>query len=150
MALQDFYIIHNSGIPLADYSFSDKPNRCNPAFVAGGIVGIVSILKEIVREKEKITQIRYGDFNLLFQMDESNEVIFLLIVDDEPNGYVEKLKIFSQEFYVNFKQFIDKIEEYCFDCDLWQSAEDLIYKHFVAPKTIYMEVLKENDASGYD
>ena len=131
MALQHFYVIHSSGMPLLDFSFLKKPSPCNPAFVAGGIVGIVSILNEIVQEKENITQIRHGNYNFLFQMDETHEIIFVLVTNDIPNGECQALKAFTQDFCEEFKFYIKNIDRYCFDCNLWESADYLVRKHFL-------------------
>jgi len=105
--LNHLYVIHNSGLSLYDYIFSNE-KLASIGLVGGGFIGIVTILKEITKGKKKLRTIDHGDRKLLFQWDDKEKIIFIMIISKDLMILREKLSLFSKLFIKKYNHLIEK------------------------------------------
>ena len=122
-SLIHIYIIYKSGIPLYDYSFVKKINNSDPSLISGGIVGMITILKHIIQGKKQIKTIDHGDRKLMFETNESGDIIFVLIVKEDLTVFRKKLCTLIEKFDKNYKDLIKRIETTSIITNKWKGLE---------------------------
>ncbi len=139
-ALNHLYIIHKSGILIYDYNFSVVKNEVESDLISGGIIGLLSVLKEIVQGKEKLRVIDHGDNKLLFKFSPKRDVIFVLVIKEDLLVLRDKLDQFALEFVLTFKEKIDKLNDSVgLKVNDWLPTSKLVEKYFTRK---YFELLR--------
>ncbi|MFX1574944.1 MAG: PAS domain-containing protein [Promethearchaeota archaeon] len=124
------YIIYKSGIPLYDYAFNNLEGFNDSSLISGGIIGLMTILKAILKGETQIKSINHGDRTIIFNLNNTKDVVFVLIVKENINLLERKLKALVTEFDINYRDLIEDIEENCSDQDNWLDLNNLIQKYF--------------------
>jgi hypothetical protein len=127
------YIIHDSGLLLYEHSFQeDKESNINDQvssdLKAGGIIGVKTILKEIMRGQKEVKRIDQGDRILL--INHSEKVVFALVVKEELIVIRKKLEAFIEDFNTSFSEFTKDIGFTGVDMRLFSPIKHLAEKHF--------------------
>ena len=130
--LYHIYIIHNSGILLYEHAFVEE-NKIDESVVssdlkAGGIIGVKSILKEIVNGKEEVETIDSGDRILM--INHSNKVVYALIVKEELIVLRKKLEALIDDFNEKYFEIIKNINSTGVVTHVFEPVQNLIRKHF--------------------
>ena len=128
--LLHIYIFHNSGILLYDYPFVEDKKKSDSVLISGGLVGMMTILKEVVQGERFIKIIDHGDRKIIFEMDTTNQIIFALIAKENLTIFHQKLLILIEQFDKNYQNLIENIKESCSVTGNWRNLELLIEKHF--------------------
>jgi len=128
-----FYIIHDSGLLLYEHSFQeDKESNINDQvssdLKAGGIIGVKTILKEIMRGQKEVKRIDQGDRILL--INHSENVVFALVVKEELIVIRKKIEAFIEDFNASFSEFTKDIGFSGVDMRIFKPIEQLAVKHF--------------------
>lgn len=124
------YIIYKSGIPLCDYTFNNLEGFNDSSLISGGIIGLLTILKAILKGETQIKSIDHGDRTIIFNLNNTKDVVFVLIVKENINLLERKLEALVTEFDINFRDLIKDIEENCSDQDNWLDLINLVQKYF--------------------
>ena len=128
--LLHIYIFYNSGILLYDYPFVEDINRNDSVLISGSLVGMITILKEVVHGEKFIKIIDHGDRKIIFEMDTTNQIIFALIAKENLTIFHQKLFNLIEQFDKYYQNLVENIEESCSVSENWRSLEPLIEKHF--------------------
>ncbi|MFX1360505.1 MAG: PAS domain-containing sensor histidine kinase [Promethearchaeota archaeon] len=129
--LISLFIICKSGIPLFDYSFERSEKYRDSSLISGGIIGLMTILKAILQGDTHIKSIDHGDRTVIFDLNKSKEIIFVLIVKESFTIYERKLSSLIQEFDSTYMVLINDIDNSCNDIENWQDVGFLVKKYFV-------------------
>ncbi|MHA1731871.1 MAG: MFS transporter [Promethearchaeota archaeon] len=100
-SLYHLYVIHESGIVVFEHSFREE-DLVESDLVGGGIVGTLSMLKEISRGKKHLRTIDHGDKKFMFRYSEDGHVIFVLTIAEDLVILRNKLYEFSRSFESRF------------------------------------------------
>ncbi|MFX1257672.1 MAG: hypothetical protein ACFFAN_07435 [Promethearchaeota archaeon] len=133
--LIQIFIIHNSGILLYEHLYIKekdirKSQRVSSDLKAGGLIGIKTLLKEIIQGEKEVRTIDHGDRKLIFKFNNSNKVIFALIVKEELIILRKKLDLLIEDFDKNFSQFTDDPKIIGIDMRIFKPIKHLARKHF--------------------
>jgi len=128
--LLHMYIFYNSGILLYDYPFVEDENRNDSVLISGSLVGMLTILKEVVHGEKFIKIIDHGDRKIIFEMDTTNQIIFALIAKENLTIFHQKLQNLIEQFDKHYQNLVENIEESCSVTGNWRNLESLIEKHF--------------------
>jgi len=128
--LLHIYIFYNSGILLYDHPFVEDINRNDSVLISGSLVGMITILKEVVQGEKFIKIIDHGDRKIIFEMDRTNQIIFALIAKENLTIFHQKLLNLIENFDKHYLNLVENIEESCSVSENWRSLEILIKKHF--------------------
>ncbi len=128
--LLHIYIFYNSGILLYDHPFVEDTNRNDSVLISGSLVGMITILKEVVHGEKFIKIIDHGDRKIIFEMDRTNQIIFALIAKENLTIFHQKLLNLIENFDKHYLNLVENIEESCSVSENWRSLEILIKKHF--------------------
>lgn len=101
--LNRLYVVHESGVLLFEHDFAHETHDVESDLVSGGIVGLITMLKEITRGKDQLRAIDHGDKKILFRRSGFGNVIFALIISEELVVLRKKLLDFSLAFQEMFK-----------------------------------------------
>ncbi|MFW9828224.1 MAG: PAS domain-containing protein [Candidatus Thorarchaeota archaeon] len=129
-ALLHLYVIYKSGIPLVDYAFNKLEGYSDSSLISGGIIGLMTILKAILKGETQIKSIDHGDRTIIFNVNYTEDVVFVLIVKENINIIERKLEALIKEFDANCRDLIKNIEKTCSDQDNWLDLIALIQKYF--------------------
>jgi PAS domain S-box-containing protein len=129
-SLIHIYIITYAGIPLCDYSFVGKSSQHDPTLISGGIIGLMTILKEIIQGQKQIRTIDHGDRVLIFETNKTSDIIFALLVKENLSIFKKKLTSFIEEFDKKYDALINRISESSADMDQWENVGILINEVF--------------------
>ena len=126
-SLVHLYIIHESGILLYEHAFI-KEDRAQSDLVSGGIIGLISMLKEIMKGQEILKTIDHGDKKLMFKNNPKKDVLFVLLINEDLFVLRRKLDAFSIEFEKEYRQKLDimsgiRVKD-------WKGVADLVDKFF--------------------
>jgi hypothetical protein len=126
--LLHIYVIHESGILLYDRSFI-KEELLEADLVSGGFVGLIAILQEITKEKQRLRIIDHGGKKIMFGFNSDKSVYIALVITEEllilRNKLVYFLDEFEQKFQINMENFTGV------NVELWKDRLDpLIESHF--------------------
>ncbi len=124
-------VLYKYGIPLFDYSFSNHSTNSNDSIiVSGGIVGLMTILKVITHGKSPIKYINHGDCTIIFELNKSRDIIFVLIVKEHLKIFEYTLGNLINEFDVIYKDLVKNIETSCSARQNWEEVGLLVEKYF--------------------
>ena len=129
-SLIHIYIIYKSGIPLYDYSFLENKEDSDVSLISGGIIGMITILKAIIRGNKPIKTIDHGDRKLIFETNMTNDIIFVLMVKEDLAIIRNKLIGLINEFDKRYHALLENIENTSFECDNWTELQLLIETDF--------------------
>ncbi|MFW9822684.1 MAG: sensor histidine kinase, partial [Candidatus Thorarchaeota archaeon] len=124
------YIICKTGIPLFDCAFNEFNESHDSSLISGGIIGLMTILKAILKGEAQIKSIDHGDRTILFDINNTKDIVFVLIVKENLVVLETKLKNLIKEFDTNYKFLIDDIEKTCSEQANWAGLIHLVQKHF--------------------
>lgn len=127
-SLFELYIIHKSGISIYSHQFKRDDDRMESELISGGIIGITSLLKEIVQGKEGLKTIDHGDKKLMFNYSPEGDVVFVLLIGEDLFILRNKLNNFSEEFIEVYSEELSNFE-FC-DSKQWENVPELIDKYF--------------------
>ncbi|MHA1283110.1 MAG: hypothetical protein ACTSVV_07520 [Promethearchaeota archaeon] len=128
--LLHLYIVHQSGILLYEYAFKEDEKNNHPDLVSGGLVGLKSMLKEIVHGEKEIRTIDHGDRKIIFKMNRTKDIIFALIVKEELIVLRRKLDALIEEFDHHYLDILKDIDELGLDLDLFKNVKYIVRKYF--------------------
>jgi hypothetical protein len=135
------YIIHNSGLLLYDHSFKEVGEETLTAdLISGGLIGLVSILKEITQGKTSLRIIDHGDKKLLFQWDAKEQVVFVMVIERELLIFRDKLAQFVLAFEAEFEKDLKYFAGV--DDSKWVRTKDLIENVFSRKYMDWMPVMQ--------
>ena len=127
-SLIHFYVIHKSGLLLYEHEFTKVEERAESNLVSGGIIGLTTILGEIVKGKEKLRTIDHGDKKLMFKYSPDKDVIFVLLIGEDLFVLRNKLNLFILEFTDEYQEKVEKLQGVV--ASEWKGVSTLIDKHF--------------------
>ena len=133
--LINMYIIHDSGILLYEHNFIKEKDEFGEKNVsadlkAGGIIGIKTILKEIVQGEKQVRTIDHGDRILILKMNGSGKVVFALVVKEKSIVIRKKLELLIEDFDKGYKDFTNDISISGVDMRIFKPIKMLARKHF--------------------
>ncbi|MFX1280721.1 MAG: PAS domain S-box protein [Promethearchaeota archaeon] len=128
--LLQIYIFCNSGVLLYDYPFMEIEKKNDSLLISGGLVGMMTILKEVIQAERLIKIIDHGDRKIIFDFNTTNQIIFALIVKENLTIFHQKLLTLIEEFDNHYQILIENLEESCSVSENWESLGTLIEKHF--------------------
>jgi len=129
-SLIHLYVIYKSGIPLYDHTFIKNKDDSNATLISGGIIGMITILKAIIRGKKQIKTIDHGDRKIMFETNNSEDVIFVLIVKEDIIVFRKKLSFLIERFDKEFQYLLKNIKSTSSFSKDWKNLESLIKKIF--------------------
>ena len=131
-SLLKLYIIDNSGIPLYNYSFTEnnQNEEDDSVLISGGVIGLITILKEITHGNKEIKKIDHGDRKVIFKKTSMGNIIFVLIVKEEYLIFHKMLNDLVNHFEKEYKNLIEDIEKNNFIQENWQNLGTLIKNIF--------------------
>ncbi|MFX1477073.1 MAG: PAS domain S-box protein [Promethearchaeota archaeon] len=124
------YIIYKSGIPLFDYAFNKVGEFNDSSLISGGFIGLMTILKAILKGDENIKSIDHGDRTIIFELNYTKDIIFILIVKENLNILSRKLKALIKEFDTNYKVLIENIDQSSANQNNWTDLIYLVQNYF--------------------
>ncbi|MHA1283292.1 MAG: roadblock/LC7 domain-containing protein [Promethearchaeota archaeon] len=131
-SLLKLYIIDNSGIPLYNYSFTEnnQNEEDDSVLISGGVIGLITILKEITHGDKEIKKIDHGDRKVIFKKTSMGNIIFVLIVKEEYLIFHKMLNDLVNHFEKEYKNLIEDMEKNNFIQENWQNLGTLIKNIF--------------------
>ncbi|MHA1341376.1 MAG: MFS transporter [Promethearchaeota archaeon] len=127
-SLYHLYIVHESGLLIYEHSFVEE-DLATSDLVSGGIIGLVTMLKEITKSKDRLRTIDHGNKKIMFRWSSDGNVIFVLVVKYELIVLRNKLKEFATEFEQHFGREKMQLEHGVNVAD-WEDTKFLIDKYF--------------------
>ncbi|MFX1573703.1 MAG: PAS domain S-box protein [Promethearchaeota archaeon] len=125
------YIIYKSGILLYDHPFVEgTKEKYDSVLISGGIIGMLSILKLVAQGEKQIRTVDHGDRKIIFQTNNTNDIIFALVVKEDLLIIQRKLEAIVKEFDNEYKVLVKNIKDTCSVIEKWESLEFLIKKYF--------------------
>lgn len=91
---------------------------------------MMTILKAIIHGKKQIKTIDHGDRKIMFETNNSKDIIFVLIVKEDLRVIRKKLDILIEKFDRNYQDLIKNIEHTSSISEYWEDLESLIKKVF--------------------
>ena len=128
--LMHIYIIYKHGIPLYSHSFLIEADEHDSTIVSGGIIGMITILKEIVKGEKQIRTVDHGDRKLMFKTNKTKDIIFALIVKEDLIVFHKKLDSLIEEFDKDNKDLVKDIKNTSCVMENWENLEFLVKKYF--------------------
>lgn len=129
-SLMHIYIIYKHGIPLYDHAFLIEVDRHNSTIISGGIIGMITILKEIMKGEKQIRTIDHGDRKLMFKTNKTKDIIFALVVKEDLTVFHKKLKALIEEFDKDYKDLVKDIKNTSWVMENWKNLEFIVKKYF--------------------
>jgi len=130
------YIIYNTGLLLYDRPFVERIKKYDSNLISGIIIGMLTILKEVVQGEKQIRTIDHGDRKLMFQTNNTKDIIFALVVKEDLIVFQRKLDALIKEFDKDYKDLVKNINQTSCNMSNWENLESLILKYFVIEKPI--------------
>jgi hypothetical protein len=124
------YILYKHGIPLYSHSFLIEDESHDSLIVSGGIVGMLTILKEIIKGEKQIRTIDHGDRKLMFKTNNTKDVIFALAVKENLLVFHKKLDALIEEFDKDYADLVRDIKKTCTVVENWKNLKLLVEKYF--------------------
>ncbi|MHA1282584.1 MAG: hypothetical protein ACTSVV_03985 [Promethearchaeota archaeon] len=136
--LVHLYVIHESGVLLYEHSFIEE-DLAEADLISGGFIGLIALLQEITKEKQRLKSIDHGGKRILFGFNSDKSIIFALVVTEELIILRNKLFYFIQEVE---EKYADKLRDFTgVDSNLWKNRiEPIMERHF---KRKYFELIPE-------
>jgi len=142
--LFQLYVTHESGMLLYEYEFKKRDLDVESDLISGGIIGLTTMLTEIVRGKKPLRVIDHGDKKILFRYSPNLDVVFVLVVKDDLLVLRNKLKAFSKDFEEQFREKIANMQG--INVQEWAPAERLVKKHFIRKYLTFGDDEQEENA----
>jgi MFS family permease len=95
------YVISSGGIIMSDYSFAESTEG-DSDLLAGGLSGVITLLKEIVGSSEQLKSIDHADKKLLFEYAFSQQFLVALLTNKDLNILRTKLKKLTAQIQAVF------------------------------------------------
>ena len=130
------YIIYKTGLLLYDHPFVERIKQYNSNLISGTIIGMLTILKEVVQGEKQVRTIDHGDRKLMFQTNNTEDIIFALVVKEDLIVFQRKLDALIEEFDKNYKDLVKNIDQTSCNMSNWENLESLILKYFFIEKPI--------------
>ena len=127
-SLFHLYIVHKSGMLLYDYEFIKEEDKIESDLVSGGIIGLTTLLSEIVKGKEKLRTIDHGEKKLMFKYSPKKDVIFVLVIAEDLLVIRDKMDKFILEFIEKYEKKLVKMDGVIVSD--WVGVSELIDKYF--------------------
>ncbi|MFX1322779.1 MAG: PAS domain S-box protein [Promethearchaeota archaeon] len=125
------YIIYKSGILLYGHPFvEDTKENYDSALISGGIVGILTVLKLVAKGEKQIRTVDHGDRKIIFQTNNTKDIIFALVVKEDLLIFQRKLDAIKKEFDKEYKDLVKNIKDTSTVVEKWVNLEFLIKKYF--------------------
>ena len=142
------YVIHESGLLLYDKSFIDEQSdSVEPDLASGGFIGLITMLKEITKEKQLLRTIDHGGKKIIFGFNSNKSIIIALLITEELIILRNKLSYFIYDIEKNYPIIRDNFSGV--NSNLWRDRiKPILEKHFkqelseIMPKTISNQKLK--------
>ncbi len=126
--LYHLYVIHESGMLLYEHSFKDIKAKVESDLISGGIIGLTTMLEEIVHGNQRLRIIDHGDKKLLFRYSADQKIIYVLEIEEDLLVIRNKLRTFAEEFERKFEDQIAKFNGV--KLDTWSSTKEIVQKNF--------------------
>lgn len=120
------YVISSGGIVLSDYSF--KESTGDKDLLAGGISGVLTILKEIVGSAEQLKGIDHEDKKLLFEYSYTQTFLVALLANKDLTILRSKLKKLTAQIQAVFWEILMNWDG---NLDILAPIKTMIRNHFV-------------------
>jgi len=127
-SLIHFYVIHQSGMLLYEHEFLKVEEALESDLVSGGIIGLTTILKEIVKGKDILRTIDHGDKKLMFKYSPDEDVIFVLTIVEDLIVLRDKLDHFILDFMEEYGEKAKNLDG-VIESD-WEGVSTLIERYF--------------------
>jgi hypothetical protein len=98
------YILHKSGMLLYEKSYlkKEESDSMPPLVISGGFIGLITMLQHIVKSKSSVRTIDHGDRKLVFKFNNTEKIIFVLLVKEDLFIYRKKvdalIEVFDQHY----------------------------------------------------
>ncbi|MHA1489266.1 MAG: hypothetical protein ACTSRI_06390 [Promethearchaeota archaeon] len=126
------YAIHDSGMLLYEYSFTDlKEELAESELVSGGFIGLISMLQEITKETSKspLRSIDHGGKKILFGFTTEKKIIIALLITEDLLVLRRKISDFIQDIEKLYSEEIHDLNY--INKELWfDRFEPILTKHF--------------------
>ena len=129
-SLIHLYIVHHSGMLLYEYAFIRDVEKSSPDLISGGIVGLISLLKEIVRGEKQVKTIDHEDRKIMFKSNEQKNVYFALVVEEDLLTFINKLDGLIKDFDLRYRDVVREISESGVDQDDFLDLKYYVRKYF--------------------
>lgn len=123
--VRELFVISKNGISLYAFSFEKDLPIKDSDLVAGGFSGVQLLLSEMVKTKESLQLLDYQ--NLKIMIEQTEDVMFILILKEASKVLQYKLKLFSHEFRLFFK---DVLSQWKGDTGVFRPTKTLIERVF--------------------
>jgi MFS family permease len=127
-SLIHFYIVHNSGLLIHEHSFKPEEDLAESDLISGGLIGLVSMLKEITHGSSHLRIIDHGDKKLLFQWDSKEQVIFVMVIERDLLYIRYKLGKFIEKFESKYGKQLSHFAGV--NDTMWKPLDELIEIYF--------------------
>lgn len=128
-SLIHLYAIQESGVLMFDHEFIKEQDRTAQSdLISGGIIGLITMLDEITKGKEKLRIIDHGDKKLMFKFTSSRNMVFSLLVKEDLIVLRYKLDEFVKDFEENYHPNLSKLPQG--QVTGWQILSELVEKYF--------------------
>ncbi|MFX1449482.1 MAG: hypothetical protein ACFFCM_01485 [Promethearchaeota archaeon] len=102
--LRELLVISESGVCLYAFSFEKNMTLEDYELIAGFFSSIQLLLSEMIKTSESLQFIEYQNLKII--LEQSKDIIFVLIVNEESIFLPYKLKLFSESFQNFFKEIL--------------------------------------------
>lgn len=130
--LVGIYIIHESGILIYQNAYVKDDDVSHPDLVSGGIIGLITILKEIIKGESRVRTIDHEDRKLMFTTNGTNEIIFVLVANEDLIIFRNKLDSLAEEFDKDYSDKIEQIGASGLDTAQFKDLKFIVRKYFGA------------------
>jgi MFS family permease len=136
-SLVHLFVIKDSGILLYEHEFIKEEDRTAQSdLISGGIIGLITMLNEITKGKEKLRAIDHGDKKLMFKFNQKKSVIFTLLIKEDLFVLRNKLDRFVSDFEDGYEEKLEALPTG--NTGGWKILSELVEKHF---KRKYFQIL---------
>ena len=134
------YVIYHSGLLLYEHSFRKiEENLAESELISGGFVGLIQMLQEITKEKQRLRIIDHGGKKILFGYTQGKKLIIALLITEELLVLRTKLDCFIQDIENRYSKDLDNLEY--IDQNLWEERIAPILKKYFLQR--YFELAPE-------
>jgi hypothetical protein len=124
------YAVYHSGLLLYEHSFSKVEEvLAESELISGGFVGLIQMLQEITKEKQRLRIIDHGGKKILFGYTQGKKLIIALLITEELFILRTKLDRFIQDIENQYSKDLNNLEY--IDQQLWDDRiAPILKKHF--------------------
>ncbi len=139
-SLVHLFVIKDSGILLYEHEFIEEDRTAQSDLISGGIIGLITMLNEITKGKEKLRAIDHGDKKLMFKFNHKKSVIFTLLIKEDLFVLRNKLDRFVSDFEDVYEEKLEALPTG--NTGGWIVLSELVEKHF--QRKYFQILVKEN------